>query len=206
MIAFQYAVMLAAPRDVLTRFPLLRGFVHAMEWVGDLVVPFAKEINTIRYLGHAGQYPELSQLLASLMIAMLPLYLYCCYRWLSFDRQRNYRHFVLSPYSREVVKSNMAFINDGLSAEEQKKQGISTQAPPGKKRSLIVIFIWSLLLFILPLAASLMIFGLGHTENHDAGVGAFLWMKVALLHVGYGGVSVSFSRCWECRRLFFLAP
>jgi ABC-type transport system involved in multi-copper enzyme maturation permease subunit len=100
----------------------------------------------------------------------------------------------------------MAFINDGLSDEEQKKQGISTQAPPGKKRSLIVIFIWSFLLFILPYGASLMIFGFGQSERSDVGDGALLWMEKALLHVGFGGVSVSFSRCWEYRVSFFLVP
>jgi hypothetical protein len=103
MIAFQYAVMLAAPRDVLTRFPLLRGFVRAMEWVCGLV---ARKDNTITYLGRAARHPECAQLLAALMIAMLPLYLYCCYRWLGFDRQRNYRHFVISPYNREKVESS----------------------------------------------------------------------------------------------------
>jgi hypothetical protein len=189
IIAFQYFVMLVAPRDVQTRFPLVGDFVRAMKWVCDLMIfpAAARENNTITYLGRVARHPELAQLLASLMIAMLPLYLYCCYRWLGFDRKRNYRHFVISPYNREVIKGNTAFIKDALSDEDQKELGISTQALPGKKRSLVGIFIWSLLLVILPLAACLMIFGFGQSKRSGVGDGVLLWMETALLHVGSGG-------------------
>jgi hypothetical protein len=227
IIAFQYAVMLVAPRDVLTRFPLLRNFVSAMEQVCNLMIfpAAARKDNTITYLGRAAQYPELAQLFASLMIAMLPLYLYCCYRWLGFDRKRNYRHFEISPYNRGVIEGNMAFINDGLSDEQQKKQGISTQALPGKKRSLIGIFIWSLLLFILPLGAVLIISRFGRNERSNIwDDGTLLWMKKSLLYVGDGGffdtlfavlgiqivalfggvVTAAFFCCWRDWFLFVL--
>jgi hypothetical protein len=162
ILAFQYAVMLAAPQDVLTRFPPLGGFVRAMEWVCDLMLPsIVRQDNTIAYLGRAARHPELAQLLASLMIAMLPLYIYCCYRWLSFNEKR-YRKFVLSPYTREVFQSNTDFM--------------------------VGFFIGSLLLFILPLITYLTIFGFGHDEDSDLGVGALLWMEKALLNVGNGGV------------------
>jgi hypothetical protein len=181
IIVFQYAVMLAAPRDVLTRFPLLRGFVGAMEWVCSFV---AVKDNTITFLGRAARYPEPAQLLVSLMIAMLPLYLYCCYRWLGFDRKRNYRHFIISPYNREKVKGSTDFIKDGFSDEEQQRLGISTEAPPDEERSLVGIFIWSLLLFILPYGASLAIFGFGQSERVGVGWGTLLWMQKALLYNG----------------------
>ncbi|MDR2112212.1 MAG: transposase [Candidatus Accumulibacter sp.] len=190
ILAFQYAVMLAAPRDVLTRFPLVRDFVSAMEWVCGLTA--SAEKNTITYLGRAARHPELAQLFASLMIAMLPLYFYYWYRWLSYDRKRNYRHFVLSPYNRAVGVSNADFIKDGLSDEDQEKLGVSTQAAPGKQRSLVGIFIWSLLLFILPLGAVLAFFGFGGYETLYPGKGGVLWMKKALLNVGDGGVIGTF--------------
>jgi hypothetical protein len=190
ILAFQYAVMLAAPRDVLTRFSPIGDFVRAMEWVCGLMLPSGtwQKDNTITYLGRAARHPELAQLFASLMIAMLPLYFYYCYRWLNFDKKRNYRHFIPSPYNREVLESNTDFIKDGLSDEDQEKLGVSTQAAPGKQRSLVGIFIWSLLLVILPFGAIIVIFGFGQTERSSSGEGAFLWMEKALLNVGAGGV------------------
>jgi hypothetical protein len=188
MIIFQYVVMLIAPQNVLTRFSLIRYFVKMMEWCCGLLPWIAQKNNTITYLGRVARYPELAQLLASMMIAMLPLYIYVCYRWLGFDRERNYRHLVISPYNREKIKGNTGFIMDGLSDEDQKKLGISTQAQPGAKRSLVSVFIFSVLLFILPLGASLVVFGFGQSEYSDVGKGALLWMKQALLYGGEGVV------------------
>jgi hypothetical protein len=207
ILAFQYAVMLAAPRDVLTRFPLVWDFVRAMKWVCDLMIfpAAARKNNTITYLGQAARHPELAQLFASLMIAMLPLYIYCCYRWLNFDKKRNYRHLVPSPYNREVIESNTDFIKDGLSDEDQKKLGVSTQAAPGKQRSLVGIFIWSILLVILPFGASLMIFGMGQNAQRDVGKGGLAWMEAAFLHVGDGGVVGTFFAVLGIQAVAFFA-
>jgi hypothetical protein len=79
-------------------------------------------------------------------------------------------------------------IKDGLSDEDQQKLDISTQAPSGEQRSLVSIFIWSVLLFILPIGISFIIFGFGQSERIDVGKGALLWMKKALLYVGNGDV------------------